>query len=66
MRGTAKKIDIGRGEVQRTIMQSNPIIIIAFHKKNTDIKNLGSVVCTCLSCCMFNLIGSRDPFSCEN
>lgn len=36
--GTTKEVDTGRGQVLGTIMQFNTIVMIAFHKKKTNIK----------------------------
>lgn len=67
MRGTVKEVDTGRGGVLEIIMQSNAITMIAFHKKKTkQNKNLDSVTCIGLLCCMFNLIRREDAFSLES
>lgn len=45
MGGNAKEADTGRGEVLGTIMQCNTITTIAFHKKKTNIKKTGALLC---------------------
>lgn len=63
---STKGVSTRRGEVWRTIVQSNTNTIVVFHKnKVTYQKNMGSVGCLCVIAAYLFLISKHNAFFIE-